>query len=216
MTELEAIYERHSVRQYQDRKINPEKVEKIKALIDECNREGDLHIQFIEDADGAMNRLFNRVAGLGTAPSLIACVGKKSDDLEERIGYYGQKVVLYAQTLGLNTCWVGMFSASKVHCEICEDEKLVIVIAIGYGKTSGKTRKSKDAEQVVADGTEGKPEWFKKGIETALLAPTAMNQQKFVISLSGEDSITIKDLGGPFSKVDVGIVKYNFDVGREA
>lgn len=29
------------------------------------------------------------------------------------------------------------------------------------------------------------PQWFKNGMEAAMLAPTAMNQQKFVIKLDG-------------------------------
>jgi hypothetical protein len=35
-------------------------------------------------------------------------IRKKSDDLDEKVGYWGEQLVLLAQTLGLNTCWVGL------------------------------------------------------------------------------------------------------------
>ena len=57
------------------------------------------------------------------------------------------------------------------------------------------------------------PEWFVKGIEMALLAPTAINQQKFMINLGPDDAVEFVDKGGVLSQVDIGIVKYNFEVG---
>ena len=54
------------------------------------------------------------------------------------------------------------------------------------------------------------PEWFKEGVEAAMLAPTAMNQQKFIINLDGSTPVITAKMG-PFSKIDLGIVKYNFE-----
>ena len=70
MTELEALYARHSVRSYLDKAIEPEKIRKLQELIDLCNAEGRLHLQFLADAGGTFNRLLNRMAGLGSAPSV--------------------------------------------------------------------------------------------------------------------------------------------------
>ena len=56
------------------------------------------------------------------------------------------------------------------------------------------------------------PDWFKNGIDAALLAPTAMNQQKFVFSLNG-DVVSAKAGVGFYSKIDLGIAKYHFEVG---
>ena len=215
MTELEAIYARHSVRSYTDRKIEDEKVQQLQALIQEVNAQGNLHLQFIADAGKTFNRLLNKFMGLGSAPSVIACVGKDDDTLDERIGYYGQKIVLAAQQLGLNTCWAGTFNAKNVAAQIGAGERLVIVIAIGYGATQGKVRRSKNAQEV-CDEFSSAPAWFQRGIETALLAPTAINQQKFKISLASDGSVSYQDLGGVFSKVDLGIVKYNFEVGANS
>lgn len=215
MTELEAIRARHSVRAYDSRKIEPEKVAALNALIAQCNQEGNLHLQLLEDAGGTFGRLLSKVMGLGSAPSVIACVGPDEDGLEERIGYYGEKVVLYAQTLGLNTCWAGTYSANNVPAQKNPGERLAIVIAIGYGVNSGRVRKSKTISQVVADCTDPMPEWFRKGVEAALLAPTAVNQQKFEIRLQ-ENTAEIVDKGGILSKIDLGIVKYHFEVGSHS
>lgn len=215
MTQLEAVKERHSVRSYQDKKIENDKIQKLNELIKKCNSEGNLNIQLVEDSGKTFNKLLNKFMGLGSAPSVIACIGKDDGTLDERIGYYGQKIVLYAQMLGLNTCWAGTFNKKNVNAEINDDERLAIVIAIGYGVNNGRVRKSKSAEQVVRGGIAGKPDWFMKGVEAALLAPTAVNQQKFEIVLNDDNSVEIVDKGGVLSKIDKGIVKYNFEVGAE-
>ena len=214
MTDKEAILARHAVRNYEDRKIEKDKADLIKEKILELNEEGKLHLQFIEDAGNTYNRLLNRVMGLGSAPSVIACVGEDSEDLEERIGYYGEQLVLYLQKLGLNTCWAGTFNKKNTMAEIGENERFVISIAVGYGRDQGKPHKSKTAEQVT-EGRTDRPDWFHSGVEMALLAPTAINQQKFMIRLNDDDTVDIIDKGGPFSKVDLGIVKYHFEAGAE-
>ena len=214
MTEIEAIQVRHSVRAYQNRKIEQEKVDQLKALIDMVNADGNLHLQFIEDAGNTFKRFLSKVMGLSSAPSVIACVGPDDDTLDERIGYYGEKIVLAAQCMGLNTCWAGTFQKNGVPAEIRAGERLVIVIAIGYGEHQGKQRKSKTPEQI-SSVQEARTDWFDFGVEMALRAPTAINQQSFEIRLNEDGSVDFTDKGGPFSKVDLGIVKYHFTVGAE-
>lgn len=212
MTEIEAIKQRHSVRNYMEKKIEQDKVDQLNALISKCNEEGNLHFQLCVDAGDTYNRFLNKAMGLASAPSVIVCVGPDDDTVEERIGYYGQKIVLFAQQLGLNTCWAGTFNKKGIPVEVADGEKMVITIAIGYGQTQGKERKSKKPEQVT---TGDNPDWFNYGVEMALLAPTAINQQKFEIVLEDDGTVTFKDKGGPHSKVDLGIVRYQFEVGAE-
>lgn len=212
MNDIDAIMQRHSVRQYKPQRIEADKVAALKAKIDELNAEGNLNLQFIEDAGKTYNKLFNKVSGLGTAPSVIACVGEDKDNLNQRLGYYGEKLVLYAQTLGLNTCWTGTFNSKNVDAEIKSGERLPITIAIGYGKDPGKPHKSKSVAQLSA-GSRTNPEWFDNGVKMALLAPTAINQQKFLIKLNSDDSVEIIDKGGVLSQIDLGIVKCHFEIG---
>lgn len=212
LTIEEAMMERHSVRNYQNKKIEAEKIQQLNAFIAKCNEEGNLNIQLIEDAGDTFNRLLNRAMGLGSAPSVIACIGHDDDTLDERIGYYGEKIVIYAQQLGLNTCWAGTYNKKNVKAEVRVGERLAIVIAIGYGNNQGTAHKSKSFSQVVKGKEEEMPEWFVKGVKMALIAPTAVNQQKFEFALKG-DSYELTDKGGILSKIDKGIVKYHFEVG---
>ncbi len=142
----------------------------------------------------------------------IALIGKKAKDFEEKCGYYGERLVLKAQQLGLNTCWVAMtYSKIKGAYTVDKGEKLCVVIALGYGKTQGTAHKSKTIEQT-ARAEENMPEWFKNGVEAALLAPTAMNQQKFMLELK-ENKVMAKAGSGFYTELDLGIVKYHFEIG---
>ena len=93
MTDIEAIKDRHSVRSYRPDRIENDKIEKLNEKIKELNVTGNLNLQFVEDAGNTYNKLLNRVTGLGSAPSVIACAGPDDDTLEQRIGYYGEKLV---------------------------------------------------------------------------------------------------------------------------
>ena len=214
MSETDVIKQRHSVRNYKPERIEEKTMDLLKEKIAELNSEGRLHLQMIEDAGNTYNKLLNRMMGLGSAPSVIACVGPDDATLEQRIGYYGEKLVLYAQELGLNTCWAGTFNKKNIGAEVSDNERLVISIAIGYGKDNGKPHKSKTADQIMEAGTD-RPAWFDRGIEMALLAPTAINQQKFVIRLNPDGTVDFIDKGGIFSQVDLGIVRCHFEIGAE-
>ncbi|MBQ6441973.1 MAG: nitroreductase family protein [Lachnospiraceae bacterium] len=212
MSKIDAIKKRHSVRNYKQEKIHKDRVDLIQEKILELNLDGNLNLQFIEDAGNTYNKLLNKMAGLGSAPSVIACVGPDDKTLEQRVGYYGEQLVLYAQEIGLNTCWAGTFNKKMIPAKVNADERLVITIAIGYGSDQGKPHKSKSMEQVI-DVKGERPLWFNKGVEMVLLAPTAINQQKFLIRLNDDESVEFIDKGGFFSQVDLGIVRCHFEIG---
>lgn len=212
----EAIKERHSVRQYTEAPIEGEIKNAIDMLISRCNEESGLNIQLICNDPECFNILLNRFGTpygrFRNVINYIALVGKSSmENLEETCGYYGQKIVLTAQTMGLNTCWVaGTFGKGKCKAVVAPDEKLVCVISIGFGINHGSSRKTKPMEKLSPVSLKNMPEWFREGMEAAMLAPTAINQQKFSIDLvDGEAVATAKK--GPYSDIDLGIVKYNFE-----
>ena len=184
MTLQEAIVARHSVRKYIDKEIPADIITALQDKIAECNKVGNLNIQLVLNETRAFTGMLSYGSFSGVKNYLVM-VGKKGDNLDERVGYYGEQLVLLAQTLGLNTCWVGL-SYRKVEdaYNVGKDEKLVCVIAIGYGETQGVAHKVKNVEQV-SNASDLTPAWFKKGIEAALLAPTAVNQQKFSFEYIG-------------------------------
>ena len=212
MEMMEAMRARHSVRSYVDRPLEADAVDILEAEISICNREGNLHIQLVKDEPEAFSGFMARYGKFSGVKNYIALAGPKGPDLEEKCGYYGERLVLLAQSLGLNSCWVAMsYDRGKAACKLGAGEKLCIVIALGYGATQGVPHKSKAVEQVMAAKGEV-PEWFRAGVEAALLAPTAMNQQKFKFAL--EDGTVAVSAGmGFYSKIDLGIVKYHFELG---
>ena len=219
MTIKEAIDDRHSVRAYREQPLTEEIVKLLKGKIDELNREGQLHIQLIRNEPKAFQGTLAKYGKSRGVNNYIVMAGKKSDDLDGRVGYYGEQLVLYAQTLGLNTCWVGL-SYSKVPgtYELEENEKIACYIAIGYGETQGVSHKIKTVEQV-SNASDITLSWFKRGVEAALLAPTAVNQQKFSFEYMGmsNNHHQVRAKKGfsmiGYTQLDLGIAKYHFEIG---
>ena len=209
---MEAMKARHSVRQYMDKSLEKKAVEELQAEIDACNQESGLHIQLVRNEPKAFDGFMAHYGKFSGVTNYIAMIGKKGPDLDEKCGYYGERLVLKAQQMGLNTCWVAMtYSKIKTAFRIDDGEKLCIVISIGYGKNQGSAHKVKTADEVVK-GDGAQPEWFRAGVEAALLAPTAMNQQKFTFALSG-NRVSVKAGIGFYTKIDMGTVKYHFEAG---
>ena len=208
----EAIKSRHSVRYYKDEPISEETKAQLETLIAACNEESGLHMQLIVEDPECFDTLLAHYGMFKNVKNYIAVAGPKAlPDLEEKGGYYGQKVVIAAQRVGLNTCWVaGTYKRGKCKAALEEGEKIICVIAIGYGENAGTKHRSKPLAKVCSVPYEEMPVWFKNGVKAAMMAPTAMNQQKFMISMKdGEPVITAG--AGPMTKIDLGIVKYNFE-----
>ena len=209
---IEIMKARHSVRQYLNKPLEADTINEMKKEIEICNQESGLHIQLIVNEPKAFDGFMAHYGKFEGVTNYIAMIGKKSADLDETCGYYGERLVLKAQQLGLNTCWVALtYSKIKTAFVIDDGEKLCIVIAVGYGKTQGVPHKSKSMQEVVK-ADEPYPDWFKSGVEAVLLAPTAVNQQKFQLILNN-NKVLAKAKMGFYSKIDLGIVKYHFELG---
>ncbi len=209
---MEAMKQRHSVRQYTDQRMEKEAAEKLQREIDACNEESGLHIQLVTDEPKAFDGFMAHYGKFSGVKNYIALIGKKGPKLEETCGYYGERLVLLAQQLGLNSCWVAMtYSKIKGAYEVKVGEKLCCVISIGYGVNQGVSHKVKKVEELCQVNGQ-MPQWFREGVEAAQLAPTAMNQQKFYFLLK-EDQVAAKTKAGFYTKVDLGIAKYHFEIG---
>lgn len=209
---IQAIEQRHAVRSYTDKEIEEDKITALNQEIEKCNRLGNLHIQLILNDPKVFTGFMAHYGNFKNVRNYIALVGQKSPDLDERVGYYGERLVLKAQQLGLNTCWVaGTYKKRKCKCTIESGEKIVCVIAIGYGETQGVPHKIKPIEKLCSVTGEA-PAWFEKGMHCAMLAPTALNQQKFFFTYDGK-SLKLEPSKGAYTNVDLGIVTYHFELG---
>lgn len=207
---IEVVKARHSVRQFTDRAIPQSDREALASKVSELNEEGGLHMQLFCDEPECFDSAKAHYGKFSGVVNYLAIVGPKSGQLEEKAGYYGEQVVMLAQSLGIDSCWVGL-THGKSHAVVNPGEKQVIVIALGYGAKPGVPHKSKPIDKLCS--VEGvMPDWFRKGMEGAMLAPTAVNQQKFIVCYDGS-KLTAKVSGrGFFAKTDLGIVKCDFEL----
>lgn len=200
------------VRQYTDKAIPADIVELINARIAENNKKYDLELALAvgnSDGIGGMAKLLLS----RTVNNYIVLAGADAPELDEKLGYCGADLILYAQTLGLNTWWVGgMFNGKGALKNLSNKEVRVNgVIAIGYGRTQGVPHKSKTAAEI-SEYNGDAPQWFVDGVDALLYAPTALNKQPYVVKGEG-NKVSISAGDGHFSGIDLGIGKYHFEVG---
>ena len=212
MTIKEAVKQRHMVRKFTDKPIPADLAELLNARISENNASHSLNLKLVtgnSDGIGGMAKMLLTK----TVHSYIVLAGKDRADLDEKLGYCGADLCLYAQTLGLNTWWVGgMFSGKGAmkHLET-KDVRVNGVIAIGYGQTQGVPHKSKTAAEI-SQYNGAAPQWFLDGVEALLCAPTALNKQPYMVRGDG-DRVSLTAGEGHFAGIDLGIGKYHFEVG---
>lgn len=207
---MELMRARHSVRRFLDKPLDAAATEAIQREIDACNRESGLHIQLILNEPEAFQAEKPHYGVFEGCKNYLALVGPK--DRDEAVGYYGERVVLAAQAVGVNSCWVALtYKKRLARMEIPAGEVNYMVIALGYGRTQGSPHRSKTPEQIGGLRADS-PDWYRKGLEAALLAPTAVNQQKFRFALEG-DRVRAKRGLGFYTKVDLGIAKLHFELG---
>lgn len=204
----EAMRARHSVRTFFNQPIEEEKKTELLSLIDEINETYGFHVQLFTEEPTAFHANKPHYGSFSGCRNYFALVAPK--DRDETVGYCGEMLVLKAQQLGLNTCWVALtYSKGSVPVKTERGEKLYVVIALGYGATQGFPHKNKPLSSLCTDG----PEWFRSGMEAVRLAPTAMNQQKFYFSYLGENRVRAVAKLGFYAKMDLGIAKYHFELG---
>ena len=208
---LNAIKQRLSVRSYLDKPIDTDVRDELRKYIDKCNQEGNLHIQLIENEPQAFAKGLFHYGLFSNVKNYIALVGKEDSTFDERCGYYGEKIVLKAQMLGLNTCWVGgTYKKIESVVDLKPGEKFLMVIAIGYGENQGREHKYKKVKDL-SIGYPELPDWFIKGVEAVAMAPSALNQHSYRFGLRDEKVYVKKGLGIALD-TDIGIAKYHFEV----
>ena len=215
MTLLEAIEARHSVRKYTDQPIGQEKIETLKAAAEDVNRDSGLNIQLVLDEPKAFSSGMWKYGQFGGVRNYFVMAGPKGTEAEEKIGYYGESLVLLAQTLGLNTCWVGLtYNKIPGTFTLRDGDVVHCVIAVGHGTIPGVQHPLKPVENFYE--SEGlPPEWFRSGMRAAMLAPTAVNQHKFKFILHPGNRVEAKTLFSMagYINIDLGIVKCHFEIG---
>ena len=188
----QAMRQRHTVRKFTSKPLSPELISRLNDRVRANNERLGLAISLKVGDESALP-------------------GSDRPGLDEDLGYASADLMLFAQTLGLDTWWIGgTFNRKNVE-QAVPGKKVIGIVAVGFGVTPGVAHKSKTAAEV--GSYEGPaPQWFADGVQAALLAPTALNKQCFRIAGEG-GKVSISENGGTFSGADIGIVKYHFELG---
>ena len=230
MTEWEAVEKRISCRAFEDRMPGPEILAQLEACVGELNRESGLRFQLIVSGDGSRPAVRMSPAMFsGPVYVCAALVAGDSPAESEKLGYYGEKLVLRAVELGLGTCWVAStYDAASIHPDIAEGERLWDVIPMGYAPAKlpmkqsmtramirKRDRKTETFLDEASDVTFAEaPDWIRRGIEAVRLGPSAVNQQPVnILVKNGEASMVICKKGNGLEYNDMGIAKRQFEIG---
>lgn len=213
----QAILARISRRNFTSEPIVQE--QQIREKIAQINAESGLNIAYMEDGSEAFASLRKSYGMFSGVRTLIVLKGQPQEHLAEKIGYYGEELVLFLTDLNLGTCWVaGTFDRSKV--AVPEGESMLCVIPVGVTKEPGgkekflrraisKNRKSAESRLI---GYAAAPDWAKAGIEAVRYAPSAVNSQKPVFRWEGNTLTASVPDTAAITMVDLGIAKKHFEI----
>lgn len=218
---VNAIENRVSRRKFKKEPITGWEKENIISLINQLNEASGLTMAFIEDGSSAFQKLRKSYGLFTNVRSLILMKGKKDDkDLKEKIGYYGEDLVLAITDLGLGTCWVGG-TFDKEELTVDSSGELVCVVVLGNVEAPSLTekmmrsathRKVKSMEERIIS-TQPLPQWVQNGMKAVLFAPSAKNTQKVMFKY--ENNTLSAQIVNDYSMdlIDLGIAKKHFEIG---
>ena len=179
----EAMQARHTVRKYTDKPLPEEIKILLKTRMETHNEEYQLFLSLKTEDDRAISPMIKLLMAKN-ARNYFVLAGPDTEQLDEKLGYCGADLMLYAQTLGLNTWWIGATYNHRQLKKEAEMNRVAGILVVGYGENQGTPHKSKSYEEIATYEGET-PEWFLEGVKAVLLAPTAMNKQAFQIQGKG-------------------------------
>lgn len=231
MTPYEAIDKRISCRAYEDRPLDEATLGELQSCVDRLCEESSLRFVLVGPAAGGASLKLAKRMFTGAVSTYLALIGADDDDTRERFGYFGEKFVLYATTLGLGTCWVaGTFDRASVTVPLADGEVIHDVIPVGNMPArqplaqrtvrAGLRRRDKKPQALYQGPTAlaDAPAWVSAGITSVIKGPSAVNQQPVVFVQDDGDAIraTLPNVKREVAYTDLGIAKLHFQLGAEA
>ncbi len=242
----ETVESRKSIRTYLPEPLKAEEREKILKFIDELQY-GDAPFKSklrteVFDVDKEISLKETGTYGvIKNARTYLAVAAEKGPDAMESVGYGFEKLVLYAQSIGLGTCWLGgTFNKSEFakRMELRENEIFPIASPIGYPAPknhlinrvmrraiSADSRKSFD--KLFFDGDFTKPMTkeaagdYAYALEMVRLAPSAANKQPWRILRQGnkwhfyEKKEMSSSTENDIQRLDIGIAFCHFELAAK-
>ena len=185
MNLYEAIFVRKSVRSYTGEALSPQLLDKVKAHYRELTGlfggiETEISVLDNRRGQQRMLSLFSV-----KAPYYLVFYSEEAPRYLMNMGYLMEQMVLYMCSLGIGTCFIG---SNKIKKELQEKDGRKIVGIVAFGKSKGShVRKQAEAKRLSIDQLcifkEVPRQWMRQLLESARLAPSAMNDQpwRFVV-----------------------------------
>ena len=218
---IQAINLRKSIRNYKEKSVSTEDMQKIKTIINEAKPLFEnilMEALLIEDGE-KITATFKGLLSNYTkvkAPHYLAFTSETKEGHLENIGFIGEEIVLKLTELGIGTCWVGSAIKEEVFRTIVKvkpNQNYIILIAFGYPTEELKpvtTRKRLDKNKLVTGTYENQYETI---IQALIDAPSAVNSQPWKLSVSSNKfdlylenkNILTKKMLKEMNHVDMGI-----------
>ncbi|MBW3092287.1 nitroreductase [Bifidobacterium sp. 82T10] len=228
MNITEAMEARHAVRDFADQPIDAAALDELRAAVAAANAEGGLNIRLVHDETDAFGGCPTHYGRFRNVRWCLALIGRDAAagdtaDLDERAGYFGERLALTAVSLGLDTGWAVLHDVAEHddfwHLE--DGERMPAAIAFGHATRPGRPHRSKPVEELGAVEGGGTladaPAWFVSALEAAQLAPSALGKQPFRFTLLADgQTVRAEALDGVQSEIGLGIAKLHMELGAAA
>ena len=229
---IQAIEKRISCRAFTNQPVEQEKFDALAKEAARINEETGLHFQvYGPRADGTAIDMSEKMFA-ANPPVYAALVARKDPLVEEKLGFYGEQLVLCAEMMGLSTCWVAStYDRETTRVELAEDEVLHDVIPIGYAPEkiplkqrtirAGIRGRSKTLEDLYRGPVplDAAPDWIQACIDAVWKGPSAINEQPVVFVQDDVDGPVRAELirvKTGMEYTDLGIAKYHFSIVADA
>lgn len=203
----DAIERRHSRRKFENKALKPKNLKELSTVCEKFQPFPDARSVLVtENPEQVFRGAIGSYGKIKGAPAFIAFIGDtESDVVNEHIGYTGEGIILEAEAMGLNTCWVGgLFKPDVVASMVSmsDDEKVYAVTPVGYAPDRmtleerlmagfGLTSRRKTLSKLCIGIRQSDwPRWLKPTLEAARQAPSRMNRQPWRFHVE-KDSIAI-------------------------
>lgn len=224
-----AILTRQSRRSFKSELPPIDKIRQILDLVDQINEENGLNIQVMVDERDGFSGITAHYGLFTNVKNYIALVGNKDDEnIDEKLGYFGEQILLFCENLELGTCWVGgTFDKAKCKCKVSENEVFNCAIAFGVPtnivtpkeklirSTMHAIKKTKSIQDFFYSEEEQPPNWFIEGMRMVQKAPSALNKMPVMFFYSGGSVYAQVKSPKTMELYDLGIAKFHFEVGAD-
>lgn len=228
-----AITARRSRRKYSPEQIDADILEQVRRFCKEFRPFQEARAVLVtETPDRVFKGAIGHYGKIKGAPAFIAFIGNMDDpNIQEKVGYSGEGVILEATAKGLATCWVGGFFRPEIASLLAgarQNETVLAVTPIGYVGEDlsledkimagfGRNHRRKPLSELVTGLEEIKwAAWIREALYAARLAPSAVNRQPWRFHVE-QDSITVlvdnpKDTFNISKRLDCGIAMLHIEV----